>query len=631
MKKILIIFLLIPLTLISKEYKNWIYTADIYANNNFFASSFQKLPNVNNTCPNFGFAYGLKPGAGIGLEYKSPSKFFGMNWNYMLNIGYTEMNAKYGVTHTIGYDISENSYDELKVRNDLKAYLPMAYVTNGVVFTPFEIPLSVGLGLRLGWIIKPNYEQAENLLNKERFFKNGTNKRDVYSGDLPNTNNLFSSINLVFRYKIKSYNDFDIIPNLSLNYGLTNIVQGLNWKVNNIQAGVTLAYNTSITIPVSEPPKPPLRPLLPNPTNKMKDINLELNIYADNKLVTNEPIDIVITQNYYYDEFLFPNEIYYNPNQTDSLTYIAENIVIAIADKMQDNKDLELTIIAKTPDLKERTEKDEIINKRMQNVVAMLTESGIDSKRIKLQNQIVSEDFKYPELADEKRVLILETSDKEKLVQTKAIKDVKIEIQKVTLKIEPKIQSEAGIKEFVGTVFSPVKSNSFADFGSNGVELFIDDSFLGTDANNQYAKEKLTVHATATDNDNVSVKTERELMFQPKYLKKYTNAAIAEGRSELIVVGYSKFDKENFFIVNQSAKEKVHTAIAQGKKVYLIAATDDLGEKSYNDELANRRIKCAMDFLGINGDKVEKIFKNNNSPKSAFDRVLSRGVYIEIE
>ncbi|MEI6090333.1 MAG: hypothetical protein WCR42_07780 [bacterium] len=631
MKKILLIFLLIPCALISKEYKNWIYTADLYANNNFYASSFQKLPNVNNTSPNFSFAYGIMAGAGVGMEYKSQTKLFGMNWNYLLNLGFTGQDAKYSVTNTIGYDISENTYEELKVRNELKAFLPMVYVTNGLMLHPFELPLSIGLGLRLGWLISPKYEQSENMLNKDRFFENGTTQRDVSSGDLPTPNNLFSSLSLILRYKLKSYNDFDVIPNLSFNYGLTNIVKGLNWKVNNLQAGVTIAYNPSKPLPIPDPPKPPLRVVLPNPTNKMKEMDLKLNIYADNKLVANEPIDIAITQNYYYDEFIFPNEIYYDANQTDTLNYLAETIVNAIADKMSVDKDLTLTIIAKTPDLKDRTESNEIISKRTQNVVAMLNQNGIDSKRIKLENHIISEDFKYTELADESRLLILETSDKEKLIQTKAIKDVKVEVKKITLKIEPKIESEAGIKEFVGTVFSPVKSNAFADFGSNGVELFIDDSFLGTNKDGQYADEKLTVYATATDNDKISVKTERELIFHPTYLKKYTNSAVAEGRRELIVVGYSRFDKANFFSVNQTAKAKVINALAQGKKVYLIATTDDLGEQTYNDELAHRRMNSAIDYLGIDANKVEKIFKTNNTPKSAFDRVLSRGVYVEIE
>jgi hypothetical protein len=631
MKNILIILLLIPCALISKEYKNWIYTADIYVNNNFYASSFQKLPNINNTSPNFGFAYGLKPGVSLGLEYKSPSKLFGMDWNYILNFGYTGLDAKYSVTHTIGYDISENTYEKLNVRNDLKAFLPMGYVTNGIVLSPFEMPLSIGLGLRLGWLFNPRYEQSENMLNKDRFFENGTVTRDVSSGDLPTPNNVFSSINLIARYKLTSFNDFDIIPNLSFNYGLTNIVKGLNWKVNNIQAGVTLAYNASKPIPKPEPPKQPLRVVLPDPAGKMKEMKLELNIYADNKLVRNEPIDIAITQNYYYDDFVFPNEIYYDANQTDQIPYLAENIVNAIIDKMIDDATLELKITGKTPDLNEQTESKEIVSKRINNIINMFKENGIDSKRIQFESQIVNEDFKYAELADESRLLILETSDKEKLIQTKAIKDVKIEIPKVTLKIEPKVESEAGIKEFVGTVFSPVKSNTFADFTQNGVELFIDDSFLGTNKDNQYADEKLTVFATATDNDKITVKTERELIFHPKYLKNYINSAVAEGRRELVVVGYSRFDKANFFSINQSAKAKVLTALSQGKKVYLIATTDDLGEQTYNDELARRRMNSAIDYLGIDAGKVEKIFKTNNTPKSAFDRVLSRGVYVEIE
>jgi hypothetical protein len=615
----------------SKEYKNWIYTADIYANNNFYTSNFQKLPNIPNTSPNFCFAYGITPGIGIGFEYKSPSKLFGMNWNYLLNIGYTSLTAKYQVTNQIGYDISETTYEKLNVRNDLKAILPIAYVTNGIVVAPFDFPLSLGLGLRLGWLINPKYEQSENMLNKDRYFENGTTSRDVSSGDLPTPNNLYSSIDLLVRYKLKSYHDFDIIPNLSINYGLTNIVKGLDWKVNNIQAGVTLAYNASKPIPIPEPPKPPVRVLLPNPTVKMKELNLELNIYADNKFVENEPIDIPITQNYYYDEFIFPNEIYYNANQVDKLDYLSENIITAIADKMVANKDIDLKIIAKTPNLKDLTETNEIVNQRIQNVIALLKENGIDSKRIKFENSIISEDFKYPELADESRMIILETSDKENLVETKAIKDVKVEVQKITLKIEPKIQAEAGLKEFVGTVFSPIKGNSFADYGRNGVELFIDDSFLGTNKDNQYADEKLTVFATVTDNDNISVKTQRELIFHPKYLKKYTNSAIAEGRRELIVVGYSRFDKANFFSTNQKAKEKVKLALSQGKKVYLTATTDDLGEQSYNDELARRRMNSAIAFLGIDANQVEKIFKTKNNPKTAFDRVLSRGVYVEIE
>ena len=73
---------------------------------------------------------------------------------------------------------------------------------------------------------------------------------------------------------------------------------------------------------------------------------------------------------------------------------------------------------------------------------------------------------------------------------------------------------------------------------------------------------------------------------QPTYLQ-----------DETVLLGYCDFDDDEFSTTNPNGVRRVKEALAAGKRITLIASSDELGDTEYNDALMERRARAAMRLL----------------------------------
>ena len=96
-------------------------------------------------------------------------------------------------------------------------------------------------GMRLGRLAKSDFVQEERLVSPiNATFTDGSRVRNVYSGDLPDVNKSQAGIILGACYELNfgEESNFAITPYGSYYFGLTDLTNSLNWKVNSLQFGL---------------------------------------------------------------------------------------------------------------------------------------------------------------------------------------------------------------------------------------------------------------------------------------------------------------------------------------------------------------------------------------------------------
>jgi len=101
-------------------------------------------------------------------------------------------------------------------------------------------------GTELGYMFKKHYSQEERLMEPAvGQFSNGKRTRNEFSGDIPKANPFQSSVLVGTSYDLplNRRHTMYAAPELFYAIGLTNIVEGLNWKAHALRLGMAIKYS----------------------------------------------------------------------------------------------------------------------------------------------------------------------------------------------------------------------------------------------------------------------------------------------------------------------------------------------------------------------------------------------------
>lgn len=187
---------------IEREKTDLYFTAGLFATGNLFISDFISLPNYPNNSPGFTSAFTIRPGINIGFEKDLKKQLFAKNLRYIANIRASLMSANYSVDEFVGYDITETAYSKLHAEHALNTTIPTILIENSIAIYPFEtMPISFKLGLNLGVMFGQTFEQSETLQRDDRYYENGTEILNAFSGDLPDANPFYAGLTCGVRYE----------------------------------------------------------------------------------------------------------------------------------------------------------------------------------------------------------------------------------------------------------------------------------------------------------------------------------------------------------------------------------------------------------------------------------------------
>ena len=228
---------------------------------NRFNAAFQALPTVPSCCPEYRNGGGVRFAFG-GLAEIPLSKQFSIGGKLLYaNIGGTTkaeetetvFDGSTAVTATFGHTIESNLH--------VLAIEPTA------LYQPIKgLRLFAGPQFRIG--IRSLFRQEEQLLAPDGIrFENDQRTRMNFDGSISEATPLAFALTGGIRYELpwRGLKDVLLAPEIAGWYSLSNVVDGIDWKVHGIRLGITLMF-IQRPLPVP-PPKPESKkaPTLPPP------------------------------------------------------------------------------------------------------------------------------------------------------------------------------------------------------------------------------------------------------------------------------------------------------------------------------------------------------------------------------
>jgi outer membrane protein OmpA-like peptidoglycan-associated protein len=600
-----------------------------------YFANFKQFEGVDNCCTSFKNTFGLNYNVHAGYELNFSKPWIGMKLRLDLSIAYSglsitlkEQNA---FANIITGNTSTKAVSEFKIEPNINA----VKFDPGMFFYPFDdIPLAFRLGFQAGILSGKTYNQSETLIAPSNaFFENGTKTRSLISGTIPNATSMLFALSVGARYEAWKSGNFTVNPQIRFNYGLNNIVSGLNWKVSEIQAGVTIAYNI---------PKADVIPPLPPPGLQMPDaplpplpgkLDLTIKAYYNGEEKKDNLINIPMINTVYSKTNYYLPIVFYKPNTSEVVNPEEDSQhsikILNFITGYFKSADKAITLTIKSSSLPD--EDSAVVNQRISDYVSIIAPiTGIS--RIHVEKEEFTPGREPQEVIDEKSNIRFILSDGTSLFKENSIISQKYDfIEKDnTLMIKPSVNADSAYS-FLGSIDVGGKSVSLPE---SGFSLNLRDA-LGQEPH------ELTYRAKATVADFFNRKLEKET--EVRVIPRITQTNIHDNEVNDGEKTYSEyilcyFDF-NSYEVSQSIPEVLRLAqdaIGEGRKITLIPSTDNFGTEKYNKALAVNRAKSAIELVQsadrLNSELISINYPDNfkYSNSTPIGRHLNRTVQVRV-
>ncbi|MBI5326385.1 MAG: OmpA family protein [Ignavibacteriae bacterium] len=221
-------------------------------NFNIHTSNFPKLPNVDNCCKNFSGGIGTGPSLGGLFEMPFSEEFL-----FSIRAGWYSIGALLRETEATEVLLPSDELVDGEFEHRLDAgfsTISLEPMIGSQLFDNFFLYA----GVNLGFLIQSDYSQKEQITKPTDYgvFNDSTKKRvrNDSSGTIEQAAGFLTSLKVGASYELPLNRDRTLLaaPEVSFTYGLTNIVNGLIWKVSTLSIGVAIKYSPKETIPVKE-------------------------------------------------------------------------------------------------------------------------------------------------------------------------------------------------------------------------------------------------------------------------------------------------------------------------------------------------------------------------------------------
>jgi hypothetical protein len=170
---------------------------------------------------------------------------FASHIGYSVKVGLSRLTSTFETDETIGqgsdpqgnilpvvdrYRI-ETTTNEIRLEPTVEYWISSAF------------PLMITLGPRIGYLASGSYTQSEQIISPAGAeFSDGTTVRNEHSGTMTEINGLQFGLNLGVAWEIPATPNLALRPTLGATLGFTSPVTGVNWKGNELRAGISILY-----------------------------------------------------------------------------------------------------------------------------------------------------------------------------------------------------------------------------------------------------------------------------------------------------------------------------------------------------------------------------------------------------
>ncbi len=608
---------------------------------NIYFANFTEFNSAENCCTNFGNTFGLGYNFHAGYEYLFGSKLFGMPWRFYLYFNYSDLSAKFSETEKFANIIIGNDYVSGIAEYIIDPSVQLFGINPGIYFDPAEsIPLSIRFGFQVGFLMNMTFYQEERLIEPpDVYYENGERVRGQYSGAIPDAESLHYAITLGLRYRAAEFGNFALYPSIVFNYGLTNLVQNIDWKASSLQGGLSLAYN----FPEAAKPRPqaPPPPSLPEPELPPIPSTLEIMVRAELNGIDGNEFELPLTVYQEKSEYYLLPYIFFKENSDKPLlvsSHSADNIredvaqahlIDAVAGILKQYLDFNLILFVSSLD----TEPEETVNRRINYISDALVSKGVNISRISISHRKVKANgFDKPELLSENIYVKLELLDSDLIPYTETLVTAKKYSYENILSVIPEVKSSDSVNLFEGKIYREKKL--VKSFDISGTKMNIN-SLLPLSVEEDLSPYVLNIEAFAENTGGAKANTQKTITLRPVEERFVTNVNTVETQEEKYsqyILCYFDFDKAQPKIINRKILQTIQRAMSAGKKIEILPLTDNIGEENYNNNLAKKRAEAALKILRQNKIEAEVKYPDtflypNDTPVG---RILNRTVIVRI-
>ncbi len=622
--KLIIFGILLLSQLNAKDNVSYFFSTGL--NYNIHNADFTNLPDISNyTYSKYGINSNIKYNLGLGLNYRFNEKLFNFFNSYSISLNYNDNSIQLNREELLGNFIKENEYYKIYSEVPIDVSLGLIGVKNTFWV---DLPSNFAAGINLGanFIMNNNFSQIEIAKNnKDYTFENGTGSREKYSGKIPKLNSLLFNLGLEAKYLYKLNDNFSLSPTLAYNLFIPSINQEVSWNISSINFNLSLNYQPieKVIIPV---------PIEPEPITAEKPKEIELYYYVDAYL-NNKKLDdkSEISLDYYSvierEQYSILPIIYFQSGSTQLLKkntsglfeLAIKSLIENIANNIKSNNIKSVSI--KTGKFVNSDKK--LFEERVNSVLEMFVKLGVNKNIFKIEyNEVAKLSYRYDELKQEEDKLTFSfNNNKQDLISFTYLQN------------ESNFYTENS--DFLFRVNYNLDENVVNNLKFNGNNINNDREFHYNITKDE--KIKSFDSKMAYFSNPISIKTNNlsdTFNLNINYFKTDSSTVsnqIEKGKYRFIL-GYFDFDSYNFAAIDNDVLSFVKQAINDKKKVKLLPMTDNIGDASYNLELAKKRANSAINLLSISSEQCEidltnKQFFSNQHP---YGRTLNRSVIVEI-
>lgn len=554
--------------------------------------SMRRISTIPSCCAEFTSGTGLSFAIGGGIETPLGWRIGDNQVHLGARISYQALGASMREDEFIGNIIGGSTVTSGVARHDLSIGYAVLGISPYLSFPlPIDMPLRLNVGFTSGIPLSATFEQSETLVDPTASgytFANGSRSRNVGSGDIPNRSGLYAAIMAGVSYEYVLSPTLAIAPSITYQRALTSIATTVSWSAHALRAGVDLRVRLAKSVPAPPPPPPP-PPVVTRPP-RIAELRSDLQIEAPR---TNGVIEMVGSDNtvsstvYEAAPVLFFQAGSTMPvdDATSKVGMYQQRIIEGLRAYAAEHPSARITVIGSAV----TDEPAQLARERVTWTVAQL---GLDAmSRIEVRTEVAG-GFEHPQLADEKRSVRF-LIDRVPMVVPVVQRDTTRRMREVAIPIMHILTCEAGpCTSIVSSTYGGLRVDVLGDGPVYRVRIPTSDAMQTT----QPLRVTCTVvdstgaTKTSTASANVSITASATelapVRVQPIYLK-----------DETVLLGYCDFDDDTFSTTNPDGIRRVEEALAAGKRITLIASSDEFGDTEYNDALMERRARAAIRLL----------------------------------
>ncbi len=631
------------------------------------SADFRWLPNTSSCCS--GFTGGTSIGIGTGLLFEFP-----LADNLLLGTRLSLLAQPFSMTTREPIDNiivngtgQKGAFDhKLDGSYSTITFEPMvSYRLSGTFF--------VNAGISIGKIVSSNYIQLQQIsepVGVGTFLdENGNDSRkrtrNEFSGELPNPSFIISPmIGASIELPLNKKKTMLLAPEVLYQIGVTDIIEGVNWKTNQLRFGISVKYSPHSEqqpiLPIQEKKKETSviaaetpKQIETKPTVHIVAVGLD----AGGREVPNPTLRIeeftstVMTSLLNYVFFapnsaeIQPRYSLITPNQSTSFTPEKVNsadklstyyhLLNIIGKRMQLNPTSKITLTGCINDYAEEKNNLGLAKKRAETVKEYITKTwNILPNRITIEERLLPSkpsNMLTSDGADENRRVEI-TTDNQDILAPIITNDTLRTANYTAIRFKPVVPPQIDSKKW--SIATEQNSSIIKNFSAVGTPPHFVDWRISSEKTTipRYATP-LQFELSVTDNSNTVLRDKGEIQIDAVSISKKRTEKQGDKEIDsysLILFGVKSAD---ITPANKSILEFIKKRIKKNASVVVMGYTDRVGEITFNLSLADTRAKAVANFLGKSYDistvaKGNSNLYDNNLPEGRF---YSRTVEIEVQ